>query len=48
MQRNNIPGHMGLLAFKERALIAGVWFKIESQPGMGMQIEFSMPPLEVS
>jgi signal transduction histidine kinase len=42
-ERNNIPGHMGLLAVKERALMAGGWYKIESQPGLGTSIEFWMP-----
>jgi signal transduction histidine kinase len=42
-ERNNIPGHMGLLAVKERALMAGGWYKIESQPGLGTRIEFWMP-----
>ena len=42
-ERNNIPGHMGLLAIKERALMAGGWYKIDSQPGLGTRIEFWMP-----
>ena len=42
-QRNNLPGHMGLLALRERALMAGGWYKIESQPGLGTRIEFWMP-----
>jgi signal transduction histidine kinase len=42
-QRNNLPGHMGLLALRERALMSGGWYKIESQPGLGTRIEFSMP-----
>jgi signal transduction histidine kinase len=42
-QRNNLPGHMGLLALRERALMAGGWYKIESQPGLGTTIEFWMP-----
>jgi signal transduction histidine kinase len=42
-ERNNIPGHMGLLAIKERALMAGGWYKIESQPGLGTRIEFWVP-----
>lgn len=42
-QRNNLPGHMGLLALKERALMSGGWYKIESQPGLGTRIEFWMP-----
>jgi signal transduction histidine kinase len=42
-ERNNLPGHMGLLALRERALMAGGWYKIESQPGVGTHIEFWMP-----
>jgi signal transduction histidine kinase len=42
-ERNNLPGHLGLLALRERALMAGGWYKIESQPGLGTQIEFWMP-----
>ena len=42
-ERNNLPGHLGLLALKERALMAGGWYKIESQPGLGTTIEFWMP-----
>jgi signal transduction histidine kinase len=42
-ERNNLPGHLGLLALKERALMAGGWYKIESQPGLGTAIEFWMP-----
>ncbi len=42
-ERNNLPGHLGLLALKERALMAGGWYKIESQPGLGTTIEFWIP-----
>ena len=42
-ERNNLPGHLGLLALKERALMAGGWYKIESQPGLGTRVEFFMP-----
>ncbi len=42
-ERNNLPGHMGLLALRERALMAGGWYKIETQPGLGTRIEFWMP-----
>lgn len=42
-ERNNLPGHMGLLALRERALMSGGWYKIVSQPGVGTQIEFWMP-----
>jgi signal transduction histidine kinase len=42
-ERNNLPGHMGLLGLRERALMAGGWYKIESQPGLGTHVEFWMP-----
>ncbi|MDQ6879062.1 MAG: histidine kinase [Candidatus Dormibacteraeota bacterium] len=42
-EKNNLPGHLGLLAFKERALMAGGWYKIESQPGTGTKVEFWLP-----
>jgi signal transduction histidine kinase len=42
-ERSNLPGHLGLLALRERALMAGGWYKIESQPGAGTQIEFWIP-----
>ena len=45
-ERNNLPGHLGLLALKERALMAGGWYKIESQPGIGTRIEFWMPIIQ--
>ena len=42
-QRSNVPGHLGLLALKERALMAGGRYKIESQPGAGTRVEFWIP-----
>ncbi|HXI94498.1 MAG TPA: sensor histidine kinase [Candidatus Acidoferrum sp.] len=42
-ERNNLPGHLGLLALKERALMAGGWYKVESRPGVGTTIEFWLP-----
>ena len=42
-ERNNLPGHLGLLGLRERALMAGGWYKIESQPGLGTMVEFWMP-----
>ena len=41
--RSNLPGHLGLLALRERALMAGGWYKIESQPGAGTHVEFWIP-----
>lgn len=42
-ERSNIPGHLGLLALKERTLMAGGRYKIESHPGAGTRVEFWIP-----
>jgi signal transduction histidine kinase len=42
-ERSNLPGHLGLLALRERALMAGGWYRIESQPGVGTHVEFWIP-----
>ena len=42
-ERDRLPGHLGLLALHERALLAGGWNKIESEPGLGTTVEFWMP-----
>lgn len=42
-ERNNLPGHLGLLSIKERSILAGGWYKIESEPGAGTLIEFGLP-----
>ena len=42
-ERSNLPGHLGLLALRERALMAGGRYKIESRPGAGTRIEFWLP-----
>jgi signal transduction histidine kinase len=42
-ERSNLPGHLGLLALRERALMAGGWYKIASQPGAGTHVEFWIP-----
>jgi signal transduction histidine kinase len=42
-ERSNLPGHLGLLALRERALMAGGRYKIESKPGTGTRIEFWIP-----
>jgi signal transduction histidine kinase len=38
-----MPGHLGLLAMKERAQLAGGWFHIETEPGAGAKVEFWVP-----
>ena len=42
-ERDRLPGHLGLLALNERALLAGGWNKIESEPGLGTTVEFWLP-----
>jgi signal transduction histidine kinase len=42
-ERSNLPGHLGLLALKERTLMAGGRYKIESHPGAGTRVEFWVP-----
>jgi signal transduction histidine kinase len=42
-ERDHLPGHLGLLALNERALLAGGWTKIDSEPGVGTTVEFWMP-----
>lgn len=42
-ERDRLPGHLGLLALNERALLAGGWNKIESEPGLGSTVEFWLP-----
>lgn len=39
----NVPGHLGLLALHERALLAGGWCRILSEPGAGTRVEFWVP-----
>src|SRR5690242_6391886 len=45
-ERERLPGHLGLLALNERALLAGGWNKIQSEPGLGTTVEFWMPLTE--
>jgi len=42
-ERDHLPGHLGLLALNERALLAGGWNKIQSEPGLGTTVEFWLP-----
>ena len=37
------PGHLGLTAMRERAQIAGGWWKLESRPGAGTSVTFWLP-----
>jgi len=38
-----VPGHLGLLAIKERAQLVGGWCRIVSEPGAGAKVEFWVP-----
>ncbi|MFI5282509.1 MAG: sensor histidine kinase [Candidatus Dormibacterales bacterium] len=42
-ERNHLPGHLGLLALNERALLAGGWCTVTSEPGAGARVEFWVP-----
>src|SRR4029077_2833508 len=39
----NVPGHLGLVAIRERAQLAGGRCRIESDPGAGTRVEFWIP-----
>ncbi len=41
--RDHLPGHLGLLALRERALLAGGWCEVTSEPGNGTKVEFWVP-----
>jgi signal transduction histidine kinase len=38
-----VPGHIGLVAMRERAQLAGGWCQVDSEPGTGTAIEFWVP-----
>jgi PAS domain S-box-containing protein len=38
-----VPGHLGLVAMRERAELAGGWWKCRSAPGAGTTVEFWLP-----
>jgi signal transduction histidine kinase len=38
-----MPGHIGLVAVRERAQLAGGWCRIDSEPGTGTRVEFWVP-----
>ncbi len=42
-ERDRLPGHLGLLALRERALLAGGWCEVTSEPGNGTKVEFWVP-----
>jgi signal transduction histidine kinase len=38
-----MPGHLGLVAMRERAQLAGGWCRLESEPGAGARVVFWVP-----
>jgi len=38
-----VPGHIGLVALRERAQLGGGWCRIQSEPGAGTNIGFWLP-----
>ena len=38
-----VPGHIGLVAMRERAQLAGGWCRVQSDPGTGTKVEFWVP-----
>jgi signal transduction histidine kinase len=51
-KNGSTPGHLGLTTMRERAQIAGGWWKLKSQPGAGTSVMFWLPavsePIEPS
>jgi PAS domain S-box-containing protein len=42
-QRSGLPGHLGLVAMRQRAEAAGGWMRIESSPDRGTSVQFWLP-----
>jgi signal transduction histidine kinase len=42
-ERLHLPGHLGLVAMRERAQLAGGWCRFESEPGAGTTVTFWAP-----
>jgi len=42
-ESDHLPGHLGLLAMRERAQLAGGWCHFTSEPGAGAKVEFWIP-----
>ncbi len=43
--RDGRPGHLGLVAMRERATIAGGWWTVDSRPGRGTVVDFWLPDM---
>jgi signal transduction histidine kinase len=41
--RPDEPGHLGLVSMRERAEMAGGWFRLESHDDRGTTVEFMLP-----
>jgi len=41
--RSGQPGHLGLVAMRERATVAGGWWTLDSKPGRGTMVDFWLP-----
>ena len=39
----HVPGHLGLVAMRERAQLAGGWYRLDSEPGTGTRVSFWVP-----
>ena len=39
----HLPGHLGLIAMRERAHLAGGWCRLDSEPGAGTRVSFWIP-----
>jgi signal transduction histidine kinase len=42
-RNGSVPGHLGLIAMRERAEMAGGWFRLTSSAGNGCVVEFWIP-----
>ena len=42
-RNGSVPGHLGLIAMRERAEMAGGWFRITSSAGEGCVVEYWIP-----
>jgi signal transduction histidine kinase len=42
------PGHLGLVSMRERAEMAGGWFRLESHDDLGTTVEFMLPIVAAS
>ena len=38
-----VPGHIGLVAVRKRAQLAGGWCRVQSEPGAGTRLSFWVP-----